>query len=497
MGPKDPLAVGDHVLERYRVLEKLAVGGHSVVYRGEDERLSRPVCIKVFHRIAERDGVWQTSYEHFVQEAFALSKLTHPNTLRIYDFGHLADNGGDRGPPFQVSEFMNGGTLSTAVRLDGPLDGDEAVRIIGALCGALAEAHQHGIVHRDIKPKNILFGIAGPNRTVKLADFGIAKSSAVDDDAWEFRAGDTSVIAGRPLMLLSPSWAAPEQVTGDPITPATDVYSMALIAAYALTGRTVFASADTDDTYRMRARSDEQIDAAVDGSDLPIGVVALIKQSCSIEPSDRPATIEEFGRAFAAAMGGDFQTRAPTHLTPVPAEPPGEDRPRQPAPPPQPLRLSQGPQHVGDRSAIFVGAPGGVADLTGAHGAVRVRVTLLPARDRYCVHLKGLNCFVSVDDGRPSPASQLYESGVAEFVLPNRQRIAGARIDVGSPAAGHSLFQVGGRTVAVSVDECQRAVAVDFGSGAEVFIVYEQRATTATSASRGDARRPRRSTKKP
>src|SRR5437762_12341386 len=87
---KDPLAVGDRVLDRYRVVERLETGGTSIVYRGEDERLSRPVCIKVFHTLRDKEWIYRTTYQHFVQEAFALSKLTHPNTLRIYDFAHLA-----------------------------------------------------------------------------------------------------------------------------------------------------------------------------------------------------------------------------------------------------------------------------------------------------------------------------------------------------------------------------------------------------------------------
>ncbi|HEU4612110.1 MAG TPA: hypothetical protein VFS15_08535, partial [Kofleriaceae bacterium] len=86
--PKAPeIKVGDVVLDRYRVVEQIGSGGHSVVFKGNDERLSRPVCIKIFSGLGGDSGVGRTSYEHFVQEAFALSRLTHPNTLRIYDFG--------------------------------------------------------------------------------------------------------------------------------------------------------------------------------------------------------------------------------------------------------------------------------------------------------------------------------------------------------------------------------------------------------------------------
>src|SRR5215475_6235922 len=106
--PKAPeIKVGDVVLDRYRVIEQIGSGGHSVVWKGTDERLSRPVCIKVFSGLGGESGVGRTSYEHFVQEAFALSRLTHPNTLRIYDFGHLGQVGDTGGKPLQVCEYMN------------------------------------------------------------------------------------------------------------------------------------------------------------------------------------------------------------------------------------------------------------------------------------------------------------------------------------------------------------------------------------------------------
>ncbi|HRC58681.1 MAG TPA: serine/threonine-protein kinase, partial [Kofleriaceae bacterium] len=201
------LVAGDLVLDRYRVLEQIAAGGHSLVFRGEDIRLARPVCIKVFSGLGGKSGVGRTTYEHFVQEAFALSRLTHPNTLRIYDFGHLdvnkrldtgraenrrernepvssIEDAGPGGPddhlglPLQVCEYMNGGTLSSLLREKGPQSIAETMRIAKAMCEALAEAHDLGIVHRDIKPQNILFASVGDARLPKLADFGIAKWSA-------------------------------------------------------------------------------------------------------------------------------------------------------------------------------------------------------------------------------------------------------------------------------------------------------------------------------
>src|SRR4051812_14704476 len=221
-----PLAVniGDVVLSRYRVIEQIACGGHSVVFRGLDERLSRPVCIKVFSSLGKTTGVGRTSYEHFVQEAFALSRLTHPNTLRIYDFGHLGTKDA-AGLPLQVCEYMNGGTLSNIVRDQGKQSLSEAVRITSAMCAALSEAHGLGIVHRDIKPQNILFGSVGPTRLPKLADFGIAKWSVDDEQPKQNIAEDTAIVAGQKLAMYSPSWAAPEQLVVFLVSPTTEIYS--------------------------------------------------------------------------------------------------------------------------------------------------------------------------------------------------------------------------------------------------------------------------------
>src|SRR5689334_10337178 len=209
--PKGPAAkapeikVGDVVLDRYKVVEQIGSGGHSVVYRGTDERLNRPVCIKIFSGLGGDTGVGRTSYEHFVQEAFALSRLTHPNTLRIYDFGHLGSKEA-AGMPLQVCEYMNGGTLSNIIREQGKQSLDETVRVTTAMCAALSEAHALGIVHRDIKPQNILFGSVGGNRLPKLADFGIAKWQDEGEQNKQQRAEDTAIVAGQRLAMYSPSW---------------------------------------------------------------------------------------------------------------------------------------------------------------------------------------------------------------------------------------------------------------------------------------------------
>ena len=297
-----PLAVklGDVVLERYRVVEQIAAGGHSVVFRGQDERLARPVCIKVFSGMGGNSGVGRTSYEHFVQEAFALSRLTHPNTLRIYDFGHLGPKDAG-GMPLQVCEYMNGGTLSNVIREHGRQSVAETAQLVTAMCLALGEAHGLGIVHRDIKPQNILFGTVGNNKLPKLADFGIAKWSA-DDDNDHQRAEDTAVVAGQKLAMYSPSWAAPEQLAGQPVSPATDIYSLACVAAYMLSGKAIFADEDVYAGYRKRRQGDKLVHEALAPLAVPGPVLELLAKALAFDPRERLGDVEAMARELAAAI---------------------------------------------------------------------------------------------------------------------------------------------------------------------------------------------------
>ena len=300
--PKAPeIKVGDLVLDRYRVIEQIGSGGHSVVFKGTDERLSRPVCIKVFSGLGGQSGVGRTSYEHFVQEAFALSRLTHPNTLRIYDFGHLGLKDAD-GMPLQVCEYMNGGTLSQIIREQGKQSAEETVRISAAMCAALAEAHQLGIVHRDIKPQNILFGSVGVNKLPKLADFGIAKWSADNETDREQRAEDTAIVAGQKLAMYSPSWAAPEQLAGQAVSPATDIYSLAVVAVYMLSGKAIFADEDVYAGYKKRRHADELVRETLLPTGVPRGIVNVLAHALAFDPKKRILRVDELSTELQGAL---------------------------------------------------------------------------------------------------------------------------------------------------------------------------------------------------
>ncbi|HSD89428.1 MAG TPA: protein kinase [Kofleriaceae bacterium] len=320
--PKAPdIKVGDVVLDRYRVVEQIGSGGHSVVYKGQDERLSRPVCIKIFSGLGGDSGVGRTSYEHFVQEAFALSRLTHPNTLRIYDFGHLGPKEA-AGMPLQVCEYMNGGTLSNVLREQGKQSLAETVRVISAMCAALSEAHALGIVHRDIKPQNILFGSVGANRLPKLADFGIAKWSADSEKDKEQRAEDTAIVAGQKLAMYSPSWAAPEQLAGQPVSPATDIYSLACVAIYMLSTKAIFADEDVYAGYKKRRHADELVRETLQPLGIPRQVIDVLSRALAFDPKKRLSKVDELSNELQTAIEPMTEEQPRSPVTPPPKQGP-------------------------------------------------------------------------------------------------------------------------------------------------------------------------------
>lgn len=531
-----PLAikVGDLVLERYRVIEQIASGGHSVVYRGQDERLSRPVCIKVFSGLGGKSGVGRTSYEHFVQEAFALSRLTHPNTLRIYDFGHVGPKDAE-GMPLQVCEYMNGGTLSQVIREQGKQSLIETARIVNAMCAALSEAHALGIVHRDIKPQNILFGSVGVTKLPKLADFGIAKWT-VDADAEDSgqRAEDTAIVAGQKLAMYSPSWAAPEQLAGQPVNASTDIYSLAVVAVYMLSGKAIFADEDVYAGYKKRRHADEHVREALQPLGIPKKVIELFTQALAFDPKKRLAKVDEFSTALATLLEPDQPAPAPPGaqeltqpLTPTiphaaitppagshtvsevtdpvataPAQPQAQPPAPAHAPAPRPsaphvysgpaslrspwmasgpnasgparlLALSDLAQPAGDRSVHFfqVGANNQV-DLTGAQNT-KVRITLINSPTGLVIHLKGMTCFVAHLGGRPSPAVQIDHPGDIALVTPRAEEIGHIRVSTGVPEPVNQLgFVLGAERVALRTEDCTDPILFDFGPGSDAYFVY-------------------------
>jgi eukaryotic-like serine/threonine-protein kinase len=196
---------------RYRLGALLGVGGVAEVYRGVDERLERGVAVKLF-----RGDVADQLHRH-EGEMRTLARLNHPSLVTVFDAG--TDEMTQR--PYLVMELVEGSTLSDQLRL-GPLNPQRTAEIGSAVADALAYVHGQGLVHRDVKPANVLISTGG---RVHLADFGIAR---LVDSAHVTQTGD---------VLGTPSYFAPEQVSGEPVGPPTDVYALGLVLLECLTGR--------------------------------------------------------------------------------------------------------------------------------------------------------------------------------------------------------------------------------------------------------------------
>jgi len=212
----DPL-VGALLDGRYRVEARIATGGMSTVYRGLDIRLHRPVALKVMDARYAGDQQFLT---RFHREARAIASLKHPGLVAIYD------QGDDPRHPFLVMELIEGGTLRELLRERGPMPPHAVVAVLHPVLGGLGVAHQAGLVHRDVKPENVLISRDGE---VKLVDFGLVRAIA------EAGVTSTSVILGTAAYL------SPEQVLGQATGPRSDVYAAGIMAFELLTGTTPFS----------------------------------------------------------------------------------------------------------------------------------------------------------------------------------------------------------------------------------------------------------------
>jgi tRNA A-37 threonylcarbamoyl transferase component Bud32 len=208
-----PAALGPE--GRYRLVRRIASGGMGEVWEADDTVLGRRVALKV---LVEELAADRRATRRFVREARATARLTHPNVARVYDFGR------DGGAPFLVMELLQGQTLADRLAA-GPLPPAEAARIAASVADALDAAHQLGIVHRDVKPANVMLTPAGD---VKVMDFGIAAA-----------ADETNSTTGSGL-YATVAYVSPERVAGEPATPASDVYSLGAVLYELLCGRPPF-----------------------------------------------------------------------------------------------------------------------------------------------------------------------------------------------------------------------------------------------------------------
>jgi serine/threonine-protein kinase len=467
------LPEGLKLLERYAVIDRVAAGGMATIYRATDERLDRIVCVKLLRLVIEADAgdgaVYQASYAHFLKEALALSKLAHPNTLRIYDFGYLD---GENGRPFQISEFLDGGNLEQHVRARGPLKRSEALAILERVGGAVVEAHSHAIIHRDIKPSNILFSRVGGVLLPKLADFGIARTD-LKKRPREGEEEDTEIVATIPL--FSPRWAAPEQLAGAEEGPWTDVYALGLVTAFMLGGRAVFDVEDVRRTFAERVRGDDFVAARLATIGLSGDTRDVLIAALRASPPMRIRTPTDFYEALNRALGGARSSLPPPVLEPPRARWSSVTLDAFDA---EPARVAPAERIVdvaGRRVRVVeVHEKIDIAEPSSPEGTIgaRFRVTLLPGRGQsFRLHLKGLNCFVARQGGIPSPALVADHDGVGDLVSMQRERIGRVGWSFGTVTNAGRAFRIGGGTMTIPPPHASHALALEVGPDCESIVI--------------------------
>jgi beta-lactam-binding protein with PASTA domain/serine/threonine protein kinase len=288
------LQPGDLLDNRYRIGETIARGGMSVVYHCVDTRLDRDLAAKVLDPGFAREPAFRARFE---REARAVARLNHPCLVNVFDQGVDHRPGGDH--VFLVMELVPGGTLRELLRERGPMPPHAALAVMGPVLEALALAHQEGMVHRDVKPDNVLIR---DDHQVKLADFGLVRASRRD------------VTSGGPVIGTA-AYLSPEQVRGGHVGPEGDVYSAGILLFELLTGRTPFRGATPEETALMRL--DNEVPA-------PSGLIAgvppeldeLVLRATRHNPGERFSDGDGFLAAVRTTRHAlrlpDFQVPAPT-----------------------------------------------------------------------------------------------------------------------------------------------------------------------------------------
>lgn len=284
--------VGQVLGDRYRLVELLGQGGMATIFRAYDNELGREVAVKVLRAEYGRDTAFVA---RFRQEAQSAAALSHPNVVNVFDYGM------ENGDPFIVMELVEGGDLAGAIKEQGALGPLAAARIGQQIFDALNAAHGGGIIHRDIKPTNVLLTRAGQ---VKVADFGIARAFS---EAQLTMPGTT---------LGSVHYFSPEQARGELVTAASDVYSAGLVLFEMLTGRRAWTGDSAGAVAVARLAGDPVAPSSMNEA-VPPALDTIVRRALARAPSDRPTAAEVsqlLGRYIADPAGAQ-----PVVPVPVPA----------------------------------------------------------------------------------------------------------------------------------------------------------------------------------
>ena len=316
--------IGSIIADRYHVIRKLGEGGMGQVYLAEHVKMGRMSAIKVMTPSLVHDA---DAVGRFNREAANASKINHPNIAAIYDFGETSD-----GLIYLAMEFVEGESLTKLCEALGALPAPRAAEIARQVASALEAAHERGIVHRDLKPDNIMIsrGRDGAD-LVKVVDFGIAKAAE----------GAGQKVTRTGLVVGTPEYMSPEQLTGDTLDGRSDLYALALVTFNMLTGMLPFTGQTTQEALLKRL-TERPLSLAEARPDLfwPPALQTVLDRALSRLASDRYQHASEFGSALVGAVAGmsaNELQQAPTQAMPVaPGVSAGSAHTAAPAAPPAP-----------------------------------------------------------------------------------------------------------------------------------------------------------------
>jgi serine/threonine-protein kinase len=313
------IAAGTLLGDRYRLESRIALGGMGEVWRAKDETLGRTVAVKLLKPEYAEDPSF---VERFRAEARNTARLAHAGIATVYDYGELPVDGALGKSAYLVMELVPGRPLSAILHERGPLPPGETMSLVGQAALALQAAHERGIIHRDIKPGNLMIT---PDGRVKVTDFGIA------------RATDEVPLTQTGTVLGTSYYLAPEQAAGREVTAASDVYSLGIVAYECLAGRRPF-----QDTNPVAVALAHQTDPPPPlPATVPAPIASLVYAALAKDPRNRPPTAGEFGRRALALAGSKAgaSTAATERLGPRTGVLP-------PPPPPPPARKRKVPLSV-------------------------------------------------------------------------------------------------------------------------------------------------------
>jgi len=305
--------IGQTLLGKYKVNRQIDEGGMSKIYLARQIDQSREVVVKVLKGSL---GTQPKAVEHFRREIYLMSRLDHPHVVAVHDSSTRDLRG-----PILVMEYLKGTDLNLVIQKAGRLPAERVARILGQLCSALQYIHDSGILHRDLKPGNIMMLNAGtPEESAKLMDFGLAKVSKMLYISPE-EIGDVNACAASG----TPEYISPEMVRGNEMDARSDLYSVGVMLYEMLAGRRPFHHADVEALMVAHAKEPPPRFADIGVTDVPAAVERVVMSCLAKYPDQRPASAQVLAEAFDAALGRRVMPTRPSspgaRLAPPPKAP--------------------------------------------------------------------------------------------------------------------------------------------------------------------------------